>query len=352
MDSKKRTQNPKKEFLLNVDPSSENELSPYANYSIKSIDSSQLNTHYTRKQIHTAMIQATLSSLFYAFNTIVIKETKNLSPNLFTPFNFSWWRGVTSSIFLFYYIKMKEPNNNILNFYAIRHKTWCVVRTFGFYLGFVFFVWSLLLLRVSTVQVLCSISPVVSLVVSCTMLKEKFYFRYVIGIALCFIGSAIILGTEKGNTTQKTETFNSFKFFLGICTCCINFMLNGFVNVGQKVLAVDKMSNNQQVFYVSLSLVVCSFVACLFTFNFGFNIWIFSLGTLNGFFFYMANHYYQEAIAVLNVGGCVPFNYLCTIFVFILCAIVLHEPLFWTDLVGSLVIMSFHGYNAWKPITN
>ena len=79
---------------------------------------------------------------------------------------------------------------------------------------------------------------------------------------------------------------------------------------------------------------------------------VFGLGTLNGFFYYMANHYYQEALPVLNVGGCVPFNYLLTVFVFILCVIVLGENLFFTDILGSLVILSFHLYNAWYPIEN
>lgn len=309
-----------------------------------------LKKTFTRAEIHYAMIQATLSSLFYALNTMLIKQTEMLSPEYFSPYNFTWWRGLSSSIFLYFYLKKKEPDVDLFAFDKIEHKLWCFIRTFGFYFGFVFFVFGLQLLRVSTAQVLCSIAPVVSLLVSVTMLKEKFYWRYIVGVLLCFFGSAIILGNEKKNSSDKKEEFESLRFVLGILSCCINILANGFVNVGQKVLTNDKMSNSQQVFYVSLSLVISSFVICLITWNFGFTIPIMLLSTLNGVFFYYANHFYQEALKVLNVGGCVPFNYMINIFIFILCYFILKEPLFWTDILGSLVIVSFHGYNAWKPI--
>ena len=85
---------------------------------------------------------------------------------------------------------------------------------------------------------------------------------------------------------------------------------------------------------------------------FGMDLVIFFMGTLNGVNFFYANHFYQEALPVLNVGGCVPFNYLLVIFVFILCVVVLGENIYFTDIIGSLVIISFHAYNAWVPIQN
>lgn len=346
METANKIEDPKQIFLAN-EISLDNDLLPTNNSPNGSFT---WKKKFTTSEIHTAMIQATLSSLFYAINTMLIKQTEMLSPESFSPYNFTWWRGLTSCIFLYYYMKKKEPEIDLFAFDKIEHKLWCFLRTFGFYFGFIFFVFGLQLIRVSTTQVLCSIAPVVSLFVSVTMLKEKFYWRYIVGILLCFLGSAIILGNEKKNSSDKTEEFDSVRFVLGFLCCCINIVASGFVNVGQKVLTNDKMSNNQQVFYVSLSLVVSSFVICLVTWNFGFTIPIIVLSTINGFFFYYANHFYQEALKVLNVGGCVPFNYMINIFIFILCYFILKEPVFWTDILGSLVIVSFHGYNAWKPI--
>lgn len=90
---------------------------------------------------------------------------------------------------------------------------------------------------------------------------------------------------------------------------------------------------------------------CTLTRNFGFDVYIIGLATLNGSFFYYANHYAQESLRVLNVGGTVPFNYLQTIFVFIMCAVILRESIYITDIIGSVVIVSFHGYNSWNPLT-
>ena len=65
-----------------------------------------------------------------------------------------------------------------------------------------------------------------------------------------------------------------------------------------------------------------------------------------------ANLFFQKALKVLNVGGCVPFVYFCTLFVFVESVFILGEPLYFTDILGSLIIVSFHCYNAWYPIKN
>ena len=335
-------------FLSNIN----NNLNSNPNSSNNSIDKKSifsLSDKYTFKEIYLAMLYATLSSLFYAFNTIIIKLTSIWSPN-YTAYNFLWWRGVTSTIFLYFYMKKNNPNLKLFDWQAITRKIWFGVRVIGFYIGFIFFSNSLLLIRVSTVQVLANLAPVFALIISVFLNGEKLYIRYLIGILLCFLGSFIILGSEKGNT--KNENFDLYKLVLGSIFALINAIISGFVNVSQKIMGDCGMTNKQQVFYISLVLIIASFFFCLFQNNFGMDLVIFFMGTLNGVNFFYANHFYQEALPVLNVGGCVPFNYLLVIFVFILCVVVLGEHIYFTDIIGSLVIISFHAYNAWVPIQN
>ena len=327
---------------LNSNPNSRNN-------SIQRKSIFSINEKYTLKEIYLAMLYATLSSLFYAFNTIIIKLTSIWS-KYYTAYNFLWWRGVTSTIFLYFYMRKYNPELSLFDLKIIKRKTWFVIRVLGFYIGFVFFSSSLLLIRVSTVQVLANLAPVFALVISVFLNGEKFYIRYLVGILLCFLGSFIILGSEKGNT--KDKNFDLFKLILGSVCALINAIISGFTNVSQKILGDSGMTNKQQVFYISVVLIIMSFIFCVFTNNFGMDIAIFLMGTLNGVNFFFANHFYQEALPVLNVGGCVPFNYLLVIFVFILCVIVLGENIYFTDIIGSLVIISFHAYNAWVPIQN
>lgn len=296
--------------------------------------------------IRRGMIDATLCSVFFSMNTIIIKYAKEHNPTNFTSFNFAFWRGLTSTIALYYYIKKEETT--FLLFVNIKSAYWLTIRAVGFFVSFITFIISLMYVRVSIAQVISSISPVITLIVAVIVLNEKFHSRYIAGIILCFIGSAIIVLNEKGNNEEIEGDLNSF--YIGIGLCLLNVLMNGYFNVSQKVLIDLGMSNKHQVFYVSFSLLCCSTIMCVLTKNFGFQLSIMFCSILNGFFFFCANHYAQESLKVLQVGGCIPFNYLQTIFVFGMCLIILKEPLFLTDIIGSLIIVSFHGYNSWNPI--
>lgn len=334
-------------FLKNVPEIRGSDAFYSQDFNIKRL--SQQTPQTSNLKIYKGMIDATLSSLFYSFNTIVIKETKNHSPK-FTSFNFSFWRGITSCLVLYFYIRKTEPRVRLFKFSMIKHKTWLITRTFGFYFGFVFFCWAVTLLRTSLAQVLCSIAPVISLLVA-VLLGETFYCRYLVGIIICFVGSVLIVWGERNNTNKEQEKpIEVLHLILGISSAIINCLASGFVNVAQKVLGDDRLSNNVQVFYVSLVLIICSLVFCTVTLNFGLDWIVISMGTLNGGFYYFANHYFQEALKVLNVSGSVPFVYFCTLFVFVESVFILGEPLYFTDILGSLIIVSFHFYNAWKPI--
>ena len=52
-------------------------------------------------------------------------------------------------------------------------------------------------LRVSTVQIISSLNPIIVTYLSVIILKEKFYKRYIIGIIVCLLGSLIIINNEK-----------------------------------------------------------------------------------------------------------------------------------------------------------
>ena len=175
-----------------------------------SVNSSELNDEMLaekRKNERFAVIIGILSQLVWAINSIQLKTYKKFFPKDFSNNSLVFWRSLP--IWVLGYFFCKQKNIRIKPESAIKHKFWFYMRSFGNYI--IIYLWIKILnyLRVSTAQVISGCFPVLVILLSIIILHEKFYFRYLIGVLICIIGSTIIIMNEKNPEAAKTQLNNN-----------------------------------------------------------------------------------------------------------------------------------------------
>ena len=71
---------------------------------------------------------------------------------------------------------------------------------------------------------------------------------------------------------------------------------------------------------------------------------------IHGFFFYVYYVCYNRALQLAQVSKIIIINYLQIVFVFLLANIFLGEGIYSTDIIGTIIMMSYMIYNALNPI--
>jgi len=162
------------------------------------------NTHCDDKyNERTSLLLFTLSQTFYGISNFQLKYINYLFDEAYDVFSFGIWRMI---VFIFlvkqiiYYKKIE-----IIPLAKMNRETlfWLGVRSFGQFLSLVFFIGSMETLRVGTANCFVSMNPAAVLIFSAFFLKEKFHWRYPIGIAICFSGVLIIISNELNNTSKN-----------------------------------------------------------------------------------------------------------------------------------------------------
>jgi drug/metabolite transporter (DMT)-like permease len=202
--------------------------------------------------------------------------------------------------------------------------------------------------RVSTISVVCGTGPLIIIILSVFLLGEKFYFRYIIGVFLCILGSSVIIFNDK-HPESKAQILND-NVFVGILYAISNISLYSLSMIGQKVLTKEKMDIDLQNYYFGIynavpSLVVYIFSGEIFSINIYYSLYV----TTNGLIFYLANYLTTICLRYIAISKFQPITYLGIVFTFILSAIILGEPIFFTDLIGAAIIIGFQYYNFQYP---
>lgn len=70
----------------------------------------------------------------------------------------------------------------------------------------------------------------------------------------------------------------------------------------------------------------------------------------NGLVFYSATYLNTVCLKYIAVSKFQPITYLMIVFTFILCAILLGEPVFFTDIIGASIIICFQYYDFKFPL--
>ncbi len=172
------------------------------------------------------MLLATLSTFcgsFGFFNTKLIQRTY---PNVFHVVQFLFLRCFT--LFFLTLIHSKLTGQRINKLSEIPHKGWFFMRTNANFFGIACITMLLWYLSASTAIMIQNIHTIIVMILSHFVFHEKIYFRYIIGIIMCFSGSSIIVLNEKKVNKENDKSLNYVSYydtFIGLTFAFVDIFL-------------------------------------------------------------------------------------------------------------------------------
>lgn len=315
---------------------------------LESERSSNLNTEELikkRKDERFAYIISIICQLLWALNGVQMKTFRIYFPEIYSDNTVLFWRMFIVAVMAFCFCKYR--NIHIQKHSEIKHLNWFLLRNATAYIFIISWIKMYSYFRVSTITVIGSITPIIIILLSVFILRDKFYMRYLYGVALCFIGSAIIITNDR-KPQSKAQILDD-NIFMGIFFGVINMSFVSLSIIGQKVITKDGMDIDLQTFYFGLYNCVPAFIFGIFYGEFSTNIKFAIYVSSNGLIFYLANYLNTLSFKYIAISKLQPISYLCIVFTFILSFILLGESIYFSDIVGAAIIISFQYYNFINP---
>ena len=299
-----------------------------------------------RQNERFAYILGIFTQFLWAVNGVQMKTFRLYFPNNYTDNSVMFWRMLPPCIIG--YIICKYTNIHIQSFSELKHLNWFLCRNALAYLFIIAWIKMYSYFRVSTITVIGGTTPILIIIISVFLIGEKFYIRYLLGVFLCIFGSAIIILNDR-KPESKAQIVND-NLFVGILLGITNVTLVALSLVGQKVLTKEGMDIHLQAFYFASFNVVPAFIFGKLSDNIFSSNWKYILYVMsNGFLFYTANYFNTLCLRYIAISKFQPITYLCIVFTFIISAIFLGEPVFFSDLIGTSIIIGFQYYNFVYP---
>ena len=311
--------------------------------------SSAMNTEALikkRKNERFAYILGIIAHLLWALNGVQIKTFRIYFPDTYTDNSILFWRMFPVTVMG--YIICKYYNIHIQTFSELKHLKWFLCRNALAYLFIIAWIKMYSYFRVSTITVIGGTTPILIIIISVFLIGEKFYVRYLLGVLLCIFGSSIIILNDR-KPEAKTQILND-NLFVGILLGITNVTLVALSLVGQKVLTKEGMDIHLQTFYFSAFNVVPAFIFGIFMDGLKFtHLKYITYVSSNGLIFYSANYLNTLCFRYIAISKFQPITYLNIVFTFILSTILLGEPVYFSDIIGALIIIGFQYYNFVYP---
>ena len=207
------------------------------------------------------MIIAAVSVFFGSWGIIYTKIIQKTYPEDFKTVQFLFLRSFTLFFFCINaFIYPKRKNNE---FKRYPRKKMVFLRTNANFFGVASMTVALWYLRASTTTIIQNIHPLLVLIMSFLILKEKFYIRYIYGIICCFIGVLIIVLNETkiklNNMVKITNTGRS----IGLFFSTIDLFFISSARVANKIMVNNKVPISTQMYYVSICTMIYSSIYTL-----------------------------------------------------------------------------------------
>ena len=311
--------------------------------------SSNMNTEQLldkRKNEKFAYILAIITQVLWALNGVQMKTFRNFFPDYYSDNTVLFWRMFLVTIFGYSICKYKKVH--IQSHSELKHLYCFLLRNATAYIFIICWIKMYKYFRVSTISVIGGVTPLIIIILSVFLLNEKFYMRYILGVGLCIIGSAIIIFNDR-KPQSKAQIIDD-NIFIGILFGIGNISLVSLSVIAQKVLTKEGMDIDLQNYYFGLYNCVPAFIFSVLLGEFSLsNLKYVLYVSSNGLIFYLANYLSIISFKYIAVSKLQPISYLCIVFTFIFCAILLGEPVFFSDIVGAAIIISFQYFNFINP---
>ena len=293
-----------------------------------------------------AYLLGVFTQFLWALNSFQMKTYNPSFPECFSNNSVILWRSIP--VMVIGYFLCKYRNIRITPHREVKHLFWFYIRHFGKYFCVILNLTVLSYFRLSTSRVFFCCQPIVVIFLSIIILNEKFYIRYIIGIIICFTGSALIILNDK--KPQSKTTILHDNIYAGLFFAVLFLLTLSINTIGQKMMAKEKMPPDVQNFYLGFYNILPALFMCLKQGYFAFGHIKYILYCMsNGFLFYLANYCTSVCYKYIAISKFIPVTYLNIVFTFFLSIFVLGEPLFFTDLVGATLIIGFQIWNITYP---
>ena len=167
---------------------------------------------------------------------------------------------------------------------------------------------------------------------------------------MCVGGSMIIILNEKKSPNKSNQNSNKFGVFIGVLLSFISVFFYAIINIASKILASHRVSLNNQMIYIGGANMAYSIVYIIFKRKMCLKPGYLIMCIFHGSFFYIYYICYNRALQLAQVNKIVIITYLQIVFVFLLANIFLGEGIYPTDILGTLIMMSYMVYNVLNPI--
>ena len=329
----------------------------------KDIETESVRQKKVIKNVKIGILLILLCNLSSACNSLLIKFIQKKYNDIFRTIPFLFYRSFF--ILLLSQIIITIKGERILWPNEIEEKLYFFFRTNINFLGVQLNIRAIWYLRVATVQIINSLHPLIYKFMSIFILKEKFYIRYIFGIITCLIGAyLIIINEKKGNNDAISESSSdllineeekkyggfSLGTIFGLLFAFIDIFFVSTVELANKVLDINKVSIHTQIFYNSLNIMAYSLIYLFFSSQWyicsGYAFLIF----FQSIIFYIGIYLFYSGLEYLDLEKCYPLAYSRIIFIFILGLFILGEKVYFSDILGSCLIIGYMIYNLYFPI--
>lgn len=253
-------------------------------------------------------------------------------------------------IILINFFKMNYNKETINPISQLIYINWFWIRNLSQFLSVIPMLYLVSFFRVSTATCFVSMSPAVIIIMSCLILKEKFYWRYVYGILICFFGVILIVSNDYQKEKSSNNKTGILYLIEGFLLGCFQLFNVALLRVSSKALVKKKINNNTQLIYPSLTCIVLSSLSFIFLgIEFKHGKWLIFHSFINSIIWIIST-----ILMLLSFGGVdliktTALNYLNIVTVFFLGVLILGESVHFTDILGSLIILGYNIFNIAYP---
>ena len=294
------------------------------------------------------IIYSIITQLVWTINSISLKYFINNYSQLFKNKTFLFPRGLTTVLISFILGKIKDGKIYSFNFFDSAVQKCILVKANLSFFAMCFWTIAVTYLRITTCQVISSLSPILVIAFSVIFLKEKFYFRYVLGILTGVIGSIIIIFDEK-KIQESHENSKIKNYIIGVIGIIMNIVLSSFNNITNKYMA-RRASIYTQMFYLGIFHCAYSLLWMIFTWDFDYNVKYFFGCAFHSILFFVGNFFYNLSLKKLAMSKYSILQYSKFVFAFILGWGVLKEDVLMNDMIGTTMIGGFLIFDIMFPV--
>ena len=304
------------------------------------------------KKERIGTIYCIIAQFIWTLNNVILKLITRNYKSKFTNRSYLISRGI--AIIILSYLCGKHFDKKIykLTDFEPQMRKCLLIRANLSFFGMCFWLLAVYYLRISTCQIIASLSPIFLIFLGVFFLNEKFYQRYIFGVILGIVGYCIIILNENklANEKKKENDSSVSDVVKGLLSMIANITITGIIQVVNKIMATKKISLYAQLFYFGIFHTTYGFLWMLLTSDFDYPIGYLLLCSSQAVLFVLGNYFNYIGLKLIDLNKISIIQYTAIVFVLLLGILILREQIFFSDVIGSVIIVSFMVYQFMNPI--